>query len=270
MHREGQDGVDNMHETFKDYHNWKMDTRDFFLKHNFEDEADFFFEGDSVPMLKGGIEYSDIDSPESKELLKNIQEEAKEKLRFLREFRGKMGNETGKQDARKNKATIKLSFPELVKWERVMLKMKDGMREIEIFYNKKHIKTADYIELGFFIGKKQQKQDRQWGFLSALSVLAGTNHIEEATPEKMRTMITSTSDQKNITAGSVHQIKSNLAKQLQMVFETNDAPFHDRRDYYEPKFTILPEPDLRREEPYPQGGRLNENRGYEDGDEEAR
>jgi len=92
VHRRDQDEVDNMHETFKDFHTWKMDTRDFFLKYNFEDEANFFFEGDSVPVLKGGIEYSYIDSPESQELLKNIREEAKEKLKFLREFKKEVPN----------------------------------------------------------------------------------------------------------------------------------------------------------------------------------
>jgi len=48
---------------------------------------------------------------------------------------------------------------------------------------------------------------------------------------------------------------------LRAIFKTDDNPFHDRRDYYEPKFTILPEPVLRHEEVWPQGGKLNENRG---------
>ena len=102
VHREGQDEVDNMFETHKDFQNWKMDVRDFFLKYKLYDEYDFFSEGDSVPLLTGGIEYSYIDSHESQELLKNIREETKEKLKFLRESRkrGEQGDERNEDEGR--------------------------------------------------------------------------------------------------------------------------------------------------------------------------
>ncbi len=163
--------------------------------------------------------------------------------------------------------TIELSFPEMVQWEKVMLKMKEGMQEIEIFYNGNHLQTADYTQLGFFTGKKQQKKDRQWGFLCALSVLSATD-ISSATADKMRDMVAANSNL-TLSTGNVYQIKRTLVKRLRAIFKTDDDPFHDRRDYYYPKFTILPEPSLRREEIWPQGGRLNENRTHEDNEEEA-
>ena len=74
---------------------------------------------------------------------------------------------------------------------------------------------------------------------------------------------------KMLSANNVQQVKKLLVERLQEIFKTSDDPFHDRRDYYEPKFTILPEPALRHEKVWPQGGRLNENLAYEDSEEEA-
>jgi hypothetical protein len=155
----------------------------------------------------------------------------------------------------------------MVQWEKVLLKIKEGMHEMEIFYDGKHLRTTDYTQLGFFTGKKQQKKDRQWGFLCALSVLSATD-ITLATADKMRDMVAANSNL-TLSTGNVHQIKRTLVKRLRALFKTDDDPFHDRRDYYEPRFAILPEPALRHEKVWPQGGRLNENLAYEDSEEEA-
>lgn len=163
--------------------------------------------------------------------------------------------------------SVELLFPEKVHWEKVMFKIKEGMREIEIFYNGKYIQTADYIQLGFFTGNKQQKPNRAWGFLTALSVLAGTD-IQQATVYNMRKMV-AIHTQETISTPSVHQIKRSLVKMLREICKTDDDPFHVYQDYYHPKFTILPEPTLRRKEIWPQGGRLNENRSSVDSEEEA-
>jgi hypothetical protein len=160
---------------------------------------------------------------------------------------------------KKRESPIELSFPEPVQWEKVALKIKDGRQELEIFYNKNHIITADYIRLGFFVGKKQQKPDRQWGFLCALAVLAATD-IKQATAENMRSMIT---QNKTISVNNVQQVKKLFVERLQDIFKTHNDPFQDKRDYYEPRFTIQPEPTLRREKLWPQGGPLNENRADE-------
>ena len=166
------------------------------------------------------------------------------------------------------KNSVELSFPEIVKWEKVTIKIKEGMREVEIFYNNNHIETADYTELGFFSGKKQQKQDRQWGFLCALSVLSATD-INRATPEEMRRMV-AVSSETTLSTANVHQIKRSLVKKLRTLFKTDDDPFYDKRDYYHPKFTILPEPTLRQDKIWRQGGMLNENINFEDNPGEAR
>ena len=103
------DPADKMHEAFKDYHNWKMEVRDFFLKHDFDNEAAFFFEADDVPMLKGGLEYSYIETPKSQKLLKSIREETSKKLAFLREFSKEL--DKGHSDKQKERsAKEKMDF----------------------------------------------------------------------------------------------------------------------------------------------------------------
>ncbi len=76
--------VEKMHDTFRDYHLWKEAVRDFFLSINNEKGALYFLEADNVPFLKGGLEYSYIESKESQQLLKNIRTAATERLAYLR------------------------------------------------------------------------------------------------------------------------------------------------------------------------------------------
>ena len=161
----------------------------------------------------------------------------------------------------KNKHTIDLIFPEPVHWEKVLLKVQDGAQDIEIYYNNKHIKTASYIDLGFSATKKNHRPDRQWVLLTILAVLQSTD-ITQATPSNLLPMIGKYSD-KNIKIGNVHQAKRGLSTALQAIFNTEDDPFHDNKEYYEPKFKILPQP-MMRDNTWEQGGRLNENREYID------
>ncbi len=158
---------------------------------------------------------------------------------------------------KKRESPVKLSFPEPVRWEKVALKIKEGRQEVEIFYDNGHIITADYIRLGFFSGKRQQKPDRQWGFLCALASLAATD-IKQATAENMRCMIT---ENKTLSINNVQQAKKSFAERLRLIFQTRDDPFRDTRDFYEPKFAISPEPSLRQEKVWSQ--RLRENRSHE-------
>jgi hypothetical protein len=166
---------------------------------------------------------------------------------------------------KKRASAMELSIQEPVQWEKVTFKIKEGRREVEIFYDYSHIITADYIQLSFFVGKKQQKPDRQWGFLCALSTLSATD-IKEATAENMRRMITGN---KTLSINNVQQVKKSVVERLKEIFKTADDPFRDERDYYHPKFIILPEPSLRQEEVRPQGGRLGENRDNWDDEGEA-
>ena len=90
--------------------------------------------------------------------------------------------------------------------------MKAGLQEIEIFYNGKFIQKADYTQLGFFSGNKQQKPDRQWSFLRALSVLAGID-ITKATALTMMGMVAKDYG-RSITRPALHKVKETLAKRL--------------------------------------------------------
>lgn len=78
--------VDSMHQVFSDYQIWKDDVRLFFIRNGLDNEASVFFEADDVPLLKGGLAYSFIQSEQSQTLLKNIRKETKIKLDFLRHF----------------------------------------------------------------------------------------------------------------------------------------------------------------------------------------
>lgn len=155
------------------------------------------------------------------------------------------------------KQSVSLTFPEPVKWEKVLVRIKEGMREAEIFYGSTHITTADYVELGFFTGKKTQKQNRLWHFLCAIAMLSATD-ITQATADKMRAMV-AVNSKTIVSTGNVYQIKRSLVKRLRDIFKTEEAPFYEGRPYYEPRFRIEPEPELRRETLWKQGGRLNEN-----------
>ncbi len=163
---------------------------------------------------------------------------------------------------RRLKHTIDLPLPEAMQWEKVTLKMKNGLKEVEIWYDDKHLATVDYIQLGFFRGSKQKNPDRSWGFICALSAFSATD-MTQATAANMRPMI-AVNVKTSLTTGNVHQIKKTLMNRMRAIFKTDENPFHDTRNYYHPRFTLLPSPELRQEEVWQQGGKLNENLSYED------
>lgn len=157
----------------------------------------------------------------------------------------------------KKKHTVDLVFPEIVQWEKVLIKIKDGLQDAEVFYNDKHIITASYVELGFSATKKDHKPDRKWNFLCILSVLQNED-ITKATAQNLRPMLAKYSG-RAIKISNVHQAKKMLTSSLRTLFKTSDDPFVVNRNYYEPKFRILPEAVMRQKELWKQGGRLNEN-----------
>jgi hypothetical protein len=163
---------------------------------------------------------------------------------------------------RRTKSAIDLTFPEMVKWEKVTIKIKEGLREVEIWYGGDLIEATDYIKLGFYSGEKEKRPDRKWDFLKILSVLCGTD-IRQATVANMATMLSNYGD-KNVRPATVHQIKRGLVKELRGIFKTSDNPFHENKDYYEPRFKLVPEQALRAKALRKQGGYLNENAESED------
>lgn len=165
----------------------------------------------------------------------------------------------------RKKHTVELTFPEVVKWEKVVLKIKEGLQDVEIWYDNQHIKTTDYIALGFSANKKDHKTDKKWKFLCILSVLQNED-IKQATPENLMQMLAKHSNRVT-TRASVHTTKKILSKALRAIFKTSEDPFTGNKKYYEPRFKILPEPILRNKELWKQGGSLNENVDYDETEE---
>jgi hypothetical protein len=67
----------------------------------------FFYEGDSVPLFFGGIEYGNPQSKEYQKLLENIQIETKTKITRLREIRDEL---TNKKQPEKKTSLKKIEF----------------------------------------------------------------------------------------------------------------------------------------------------------------
>lgn len=81
--------VIHLHETFARYQIWRAAIKEFLTKAN-RDTAEWhkFYEANSVPYMKGGIEYGDIASEKSQTLLKNMRIETSKTLELLDEVGG--------------------------------------------------------------------------------------------------------------------------------------------------------------------------------------
>lgn len=76
------------------YVSWILDVKDFLTKKGYgrlnSTHSEIFLkflESDSVPHIKGGLEYGDPETEESQKLLKNIREEASRKRRWLQRLK---------------------------------------------------------------------------------------------------------------------------------------------------------------------------------------
>ncbi|MEI7741269.1 MAG: reverse transcriptase/maturase family protein [bacterium] len=167
---------------------------------------------------------------------------------------------------KKTKSTMPLEFPELVQWEKVTIKIKTGLQDVEIMYDGKHIAFTDFIGLGFYSGTKDKKPDRQWTFLTTLSALCVLGD-KQATVQNMMASVARLT-KRTISTNNIHQMKKKLANGLRAAFKTDEDPFHEHKEYYEPRFTLLPEPLFRHEELKPLGGYLDENMLSEASDDE--
>jgi len=73
---------------FRRYNLWRIEALELLAKHGIPNYL--FIEGDGVPKLKGGLAYGDPESRQFRELLKNIHNETKKKLGYLRKIKGMM------------------------------------------------------------------------------------------------------------------------------------------------------------------------------------
>ena len=152
----------------------------------------------------------------------------------------------------------------------MVLKIKEGLEDLEILYKDKYIGKVSYVDLGFSATKTNHKPNRAWKLLIILSVLQREN-ITLATPEKLMSMFKGYAGN-GITKENVYQIKKLLSDALKIIFRIEEDPFTDRKEYYEPKFTILPEPTLRNEEPWSKRlmtGESQEPNFFEDKEDES-
>lgn len=158
---------------------------------------------------------------------------------------------------KKNKSSFGLSIPSPIDWTKLTIKFKEGMNDVEIWYDNNHVQNTDYIELGFSSNKKNHKPDRNWVFLTLISYLLSTD-IKEATPLALSDMVAKYT-RKATKVGTIHATKKNLSKKLKQLFNTNESPFMATREYTEPKFKLLSETLMRNPELWKQGGVLNDN-----------
>lgn len=92
IYSSSSDIVDDVH---RKYIIWKDDTKKLLNQKEVVKNIDIgiLYQSDSVPNFKGGIEYGDVRSEKSQELLKNIRIETSKKLEFLRKVNSKLSGE---------------------------------------------------------------------------------------------------------------------------------------------------------------------------------
>jgi hypothetical protein len=111
---------------------------------------------------------------------------------------------------RKNLKKYTYTFPKEDKfdWSKLELKFKDGMEEMEIFYNSKLVVTKSYIELGFSANKKEYRPNREWELLKALSIHQETDFVN-ASPNNLPVSFQTKQGQK-FSSDNLHQTKKLL------------------------------------------------------------
>ena len=127
-----------------------------------------------------------------------------------------------------------------LRWEELDLRFKNP-HTLAVHHRDKFIGDFDYTFLGFARkNTKERKPDKQWAFLSQLSVAAAYSRSFTPTPESLAAPL-------QTTKGGCEKIKAHLAKKLQAAFGIPDDPFYpyDPETGYRPRFALKPIPDLR-------------------------
>ena len=154
------------------------------------------------------------------------------------------------------------NIPADTRWEDITIKFQDG-EKVEILVRNKHLANATYKE--FRLGKN--KPNKQWRLLHLLATIYAAQEQfakSQSIPATIDDLANSLLGRVNQEAKiNIHTVKKNLSSQLAQNFGiAYDDPFEDYNQwgYYKAKFNVVPEPELRRENVYEVGGRLNENR----------
>jgi len=161
-----------------------------------------FFEGDSVGNFKAGIEYGDIRSKESQELIKNIRNETKEKLKVLR----KAKTEIYKIISPWNKNIQPIFLPLGTKWEDVSIEFLDG-HNVQIKAKNLNCKV-NYKDMGFQ-DNRELAPNIQWELLQDLAEDGGIKKWGRGADLKLR------------------KRKQLLSEALKYCFQMKDDPFYN-------------------------------------------
>lgn len=157
------------------------------------------------------------------------------------------------------------NLPPGTRWEDISIKFQDT-EKVEILIKNKHLAYSGFKEMQF--GKN--KPDKRWTLLHLLAVIYATNeqmkkdhNVSASVEDLVYPLCDGRIDQK--AKMNVHTTKKSLSSQLGQIFGIGyEYPFEDYNQcgYYKSKFKLEPEPELRRENIYEVGGKLNENRSY--------
>lgn len=196
-----------------------------------------------------------VASQRKQEQVKDAQDFLKECIATLSKILLDLEIESNKEE--KNPKLKKISLPEKPpSWDKLSIQFtNDSEIEIRISYNNKLIKTIDYIELGFYTGKKQQKQNNEWLFLRKLAYVNALYNNGASVSE-----IVSSYSGKKPKHNDIHQIKIRVSKKLQNIFGIYSNPLTCIGDRYIPLFELLP-PKSFLEEPKSEGVSFDENFG---------
>ena len=168
------------------------------------------------------------------------------------EQREKVGSDKKQND------TAVFAVPSGTVWNELTVKFKNE-QTIEAWKGKRHLGDADFKKMGF--GK--HKPNQQWQFLQRLAVIYATSPNKESdVPTTIDDLAQSLLKGINaLQRQHIQTLKTSLASQLKKAFGIDDDPFedYDQWRFYKTKFRLLPEPDLRREEPYEADAQMHEN-----------
>lgn len=145
-----------------------------------------------------------------------------------------------KKRVRAGLASVKL--PDNATWDKLHLKLKEGLKEVEVLYSGKHFATYDYEKLGFGV-KKSTKKSMAWMLLEVLAAY----RFNPTNRPNMQTLAVSLGkvSGKKVTLDTLYKEKQHLSEDLCYLFGINESPFTDNKTTYELKFTLDPIPVLR-------------------------
>jgi hypothetical protein len=145
-----------------------------------------------------------------------------------------------------------VNLPKDAAWDYVEIKFRNES-EVEVRYKGKFNGSFSHIDLRFQDNKtKDKRPNKQWQFLYQLSIIQqgiidkhGKKQMIAADNDTMRKVL-------KTTKNGCEQIKLNLSKQLQEDFGLSALdPFYEytRKNSYETRFKLTPEPMLRHKQP---------------------